>query len=76
MLADQAPAPNDAYQQLIRKLKIYWRVPFEAAAFVAAWFLAYQAVVLMRELMIHYQAFTTGTPAATIIAEQNASGGM
>jgi len=76
MLADHAPAPDDAYQQWIRKLKIYWRVPFEAVVFASVWFLAYQPVVLLRELMIRYQAFTTGTPAATIIAEQNASGGM
>ena len=76
MLEDRSPAPDDRYQQFIRKLKIYWRVPLEAAVFVAVFFLAYEIVVLMRELMISYQSFSTGTPAATIIAQQGPSGGM
>ena len=76
MLEDRSPAPDDLYQQFIRKLKMYWRAPLEIAVFVSVWFLAYQSVVLKRELMIGFQSFSTGTPATTIIAEQSASSGM
>ena len=76
MLEDRSPAPDDLYQQFIRKLKMYWRVPLEIAVFVSVWFLAYESVVLKRELMISYESFSTGTPAITIIARQSASSGM
>ena len=76
MLEDRSPAPGDLYQQFIRKLKMYWRVPLEIAVFVSVWWLAYQLVVLKRELLISYVSFSTGTPAATIIDQQNASSGM
>ena len=76
MLADRSPAPDDLYQRFVRKLKMYWRVPLEIAVFVSVWFLAYESVVLKRELMISYESFSTGTPAATIIARQSASSGM
>ena len=76
MLHDRFPAPHDLYQQFIQKLKMYWRVPLEIALFFSAWSVAYQSVVLKRELMIRYESFATGTPAATIIAQQNASSGM
>jgi len=33
-------------------------------------------VVLERDLLIIFESFTTGTPAATIIAQQTASSGM
>ena len=52
MLEDRLPAPDDLYQQFVRKLKMYWRVPLEIVLFVSVWFLAYESVVLKRELMI------------------------
>lgn len=76
MLEDRSPAPDDLYQQFIRKLKMYWHAPLEIAVFVSVWFLAYESVVLKRELMISFQSFSTGTPATTIIAQQSASSGM
>jgi hypothetical protein len=76
MLKDRSPAPDDLYQQFIRKLKMYWRVPLEIAVFVSVWFLAFEFMVLKRELMISYESFSTGTPVATIIAIQDASSGM
>lgn len=77
MLEDWSPAPDNLYQKFIRKLKIYWRVPLEiAAVFVSVWFLAYESIVLKRELMISFESFSTGTPATTIIARQSASSGM
>lgn len=76
MLEDRSPAPDGLYQQFIRKLKLYWRVPLEIAVFVSVWFLAYECEVLKRELMISFESFSTGTPVATIIAQQSASSGM
>jgi hypothetical protein len=75
-LEDRSPAPGDVYQHVIRNLKTYWRVPFEIGVFMAIWFVAYESVVLKRELMIRFESLTTGTPTATIIAQQNASSGM
>jgi hypothetical protein len=76
MLEDRAPAPGDLHQQFIRTLKMYWRIPLEIAVFVLAWVLAFGSMVLIRDLMISYESFMTGTPATTIAAIQNASSGM
>ena len=75
-LKDRSPAPGDLYQQFIRNLKTYWRVPLEIAVFVSVWVLAYQSLVLKRELMISFESFRTGTPVSTIVAQQSASSGM
>src|SRR5262249_3289968 len=75
-LKDRSSAPGDLYQRVIRHLKAYWRAPLEIAVFVGIWFVAYEAVVLERELMIHYQSLATGAPVAAIIAQQSASSGM
>ncbi len=42
MLEDRAPAPDDMYQQFVRKLKLYWRVPLEIAVFASVWSLAFE----------------------------------
>jgi hypothetical protein len=76
MLEDRAPASYDLYQQFIRQLKLYWRVPIEIAAFVTVWSLAFELMVLKRNLTIRYESFMSGTPAATIIDLQNQSSGM
>jgi len=76
LLGDRSPARDDLYQQFIGKLRLYWRIPLEIAVFVSVWLLAYQCVVLMRELMIAYTSFKTGISVASIVAEQNASSGM
>lgn len=76
LLGDRAPAPDDLYQQFIGKLKLYWRIPLEIAVFVSVWLLAYQCVVLLRDLMIAWTSFRTGIPIASIVAEQTASSGM
>src|SRR5262245_27382360 len=76
MLADRSPAPDDLYQHFIRSLKFYWRVPLEIVVFISAWVLAYQGVVLKRDLLISFESSSTGTPVQTIIARQNASSGM
>lgn len=76
MLADNAPAPGDMYQRFIRRLKIHLRMALELCVFVVVWVLAYEAMVLKRDLMIIYEAATTSTSATEIISRQNASSGM
>ena len=76
LLGDNAPAPGDLYQQFVGKLKIYLRVAYELSFFVVVWVGAYQTMVLKRDLMIMYEAATTGTSTAQIINQQNASSGM
>src|SRR5262245_21437550 len=76
MLSDNGPEPGNLYQQFIGKLKIYLRIPYELIFFVVAWVGAFQVMVLKRDLMIAYEAATTGVPAAQIIDRQNASSGM
>jgi hypothetical protein len=76
VLSDRSPAPNDLYQQVIRKLKLYWRVPVEIALFVSVWCVSYEFIVFKRDLMIRYESFSTGTPVQTIIDRQNESSGM
>lgn len=76
LLGDRTPAPDDMYQRFIGKLKPYWRIPLEIAVFLAVWLLAYQCVVLLRDLMIAFTSFRTGIPVADIVAEQTASSGM
>jgi hypothetical protein len=75
-LEDRSPAPGDRYQQLIGGMKTYWRILLEIGFFVSVWSLAYQSMVLKRDMMITLESLTTGTPASTIIARQNASSGM
>jgi len=76
LLSNNASAPGDLYQQFIGKLKIYLRVAYELGFFVVVWVGAFLAMVLERDLMIIYEAATTGTSTAQIIDQQNASSGM
>ena len=76
LLSNNAPAPGNLYQQFVGKLKIYLRVGYELCFFVVVWVGAYQSMVLKRNLMIMYEAATTGISTAQIINQQNASSGM
>lgn len=76
MLRDNAPALGDLYQRFVGKLNIYLRVAYELSFFLVVWALAYQIMVLKRDLMILYEAAATGTSTAQIIAQRNASSGM
>lgn len=76
MLNDTAPAPGDLYQQFVGKLKSYLRVAYELGFFVVLWVGAFLAMVLTRDLMIMYEAATTGISAEQIIKLQNDSSGM
>jgi hypothetical protein len=76
MLSDRAPLETDRYARFVGHLNGYVRVGYEVCTFVLVWVLAYEAMVLQRNLMIHYEAATTGVPTAQIISVQNASSGM
>lgn len=76
MLPDRSPDVEDRHQQFIRQLKMHWRIPLEIALFFGVCYVAYEAVVVKRDLMIRYESFTTGVPVETIVAIQNESSGM
>jgi len=76
VLSDGAPAGTDPYARFVGNLNRFARVGYEACFFVVIWLVAYQAMVLTRNLMIIYQSATTGMSAAQIIDIQNASSGM
>jgi hypothetical protein len=75
-LRDKAALPGDIYQQLVGKLKFYLRVPLELGFFVLVWSVAYQTMVLFRNLSIMHESAVTGRTIAEIIDIRNASGGM
>jgi len=76
VLDDRAPSESDRYSYVIRKLNWLLRTAYEIACFFFIWELAWQAMVLKRNLMIRYESITTGVSTAQIIATQNASSGM
>ena len=76
MLKDGTSAKTDRYDRFVRSMKGSVRVGYELFCFVMIWVLAYQAMVLNRELMIRFQAISTGVSIRQIIDIQNASGGM
>ena len=76
MLTDKAPAATDRYSRFVGSLNVFVRAGYEVCRFVAIWLLAYQAMVLNRNLMIMVQSAATGMSKAQIIDVQNASSGM
>ena len=76
MLNDRAPAETDRYARFVRNLNGFVRVGYEVCIFVSIWLLAYQAMVLKRNLMIMHESATTGLSTAQIIDLQNASSGL
>jgi hypothetical protein len=76
MLNDRAPAATDRYARFVRNLHGLMRGGYELGCFALIWVLAYQAMVLNRNLIIQFQAITTGVSTQQIIDIQNASSGM
>jgi hypothetical protein len=76
MLNDLAPAETDSYARFVGKLNLLMRGVYELCTFAAVWVLAYEAMVLNRELILRYQAVTTGVSVQQIMDIQNASSGM
>jgi hypothetical protein len=75
-LNDRASADTYPHTRFVLRLNRFVRVGYEVSIFVAIWLLAYQAMVLKRNLMILYESATTGSSTAQIINLQNASSGM
>ena len=75
-LNDRVPAQTDRHARFIQNLNKLQRIAYEVVRFVVIWELAYQAIVLKRNLMILYESATTRASTAQIIATQNASSGM
>ncbi len=76
MLKDNVPVLGDVHYWFLRKLNIYLRIAYELCLFYFVWVVAYQSMVLKRDLMILYESATTGVSTALIINQQNASSGM
>jgi hypothetical protein len=70
MLSDNAPGTGDLYQQFVGKLKTYLRVAYELIFFLVVWIGASLTKVFRRDLMIRYEAATTGISTAQIIDRQ------
>jgi hypothetical protein len=75
-LGDRTEQPWDLYRRFVRRMNVYLRVVYELCAVYVVWSLAYEIMVLKRNLMIKYEAARTGVSTAQIINQQNASGGM
>jgi hypothetical protein len=76
MLDDKAPAETDRYARFVRNLNIFVRIGYEVCVFIIIWMLAYEAMVIKRNLMIMFESATTGVSVAQIIDIRNASSGM
>jgi hypothetical protein len=76
VLNDRDSAQPDAYTRFLRSMNLWVRIGYEACTFVVIWMLAYQAMVVNRELIIQYQAITQGVSTQQVRDIQNASGGM
>jgi hypothetical protein len=76
MLKDGTSTETDRYTVFVRSMHGLVRTSYEISCFVVIWVLAYQAMVLNRELIIRFQAVTTRVSIQQIIDLQNASGGM
>ncbi|HWT66898.1 MAG TPA: hypothetical protein VN151_12350 [Terracidiphilus sp.] len=75
-LNDRESTEPDSYTRFVRSLNRFVRIGYELFSFWILWELAWQVMVLKRNLMIQYQAATTGVSPAQIIDIQNASSGM
>ncbi len=75
-LNDREPTEADRYSRFVANLNIFVRIGYEICRFALIWLLAYQAMVVKRNLMILYESATTGASTTQIIATQNASSGM
>ena len=76
MLNDRAPGETDRHARFVGNLNRFVRVGYEVCIFVIIWQVAFQAMVVKRNLMIMYESATTGISPAQIIDSQNASSGM
>jgi hypothetical protein len=76
MLGDRAPAESDRHERFAHNLSWFARIGYQVCAFMIICVLAYEGMVLKRNLMIRYESFRAGMSTAQIIDQQNASSGM
>jgi hypothetical protein len=76
VLNDHSPSAIDAYERFLHKMNLFVRAGYEICSFFILSELAWQAMILKRNLMIRWESITTGVSTAQIIATQNASSGM
>ena len=76
MLDDKEVGETDAYTRFARGLNIWMRIGYEFCIFVAFWTLAYQTMVVSRQMITRYHATTSGMSIQQIRDIQNASSGM
>jgi len=76
VLNDRAPSEKDRYARFVRGLNWFLRAGYELLSLYIIWEIAWQVMILKRNLMIKYESITTGVSTAQIIATQNASSGM
>lgn len=76
MLNERVLAETDWYSRFVRRMNWLVRVVYEVCTFFAVWVLAYQAMVVNRQLIIWCQAIGNGVSPAQVMQAQNASGGM
>lgn len=75
-LRDDAPFPGDAWQRFVQRMGRAARIAWELTFFSAAWTASYQAMVLLRNLLILRESMATGATVAQIVAQQNTMSGM
>lgn len=75
-LDDRAPLDTDRYARFVLGLNKFVRAGYEACVFVGIWWLAYEVMVVLRNLIVVAQAAASGMTRAQVIDLQNASGGM
>ena len=66
----------DRYTRFVRKRNVWVRIGYEVSCFAVLWWLAYQAMVVLRYLIIWREAVASGMSTAQVVAIQNASSGM
>ena len=76
MLKDRAPLKNDRHERFVQNLNWFMRAGYGACVFACISAIAYEAMVLKRDLMVRCESLVTGVPTAQIIDQQNASSGM
>ncbi len=75
-LDDTSPAASDRYARFLRSMHWLVRAGWEILSLIVAWEFAWQAMSVLRTLIIHAQAVAQHLTVAQIIDQQNASSGM
>jgi hypothetical protein len=75
-LRDLSPQPTDRYERFNRRLNAFFRSIYEVGFFILAGTLAWQMMLIKREVMISVESAVTGFSRDQILDQQNAQSGM